>query len=364
LSRGGSIDVNFKPICLNVEPLRNFTEKVFERLGVPEEDARITADVLIEADLRGFDCHGVSRLFPTYTRIRKGLIETKPKIDITWVTPTTGCCDGGNGLGMVVGHRAMQACLSRAAEFGTAFLSVSRSNHFGIAGYYSSMALAENMIGITMTNASPRVVPTGGTTGILGTNPISVAVPRRTKPPFILDMATSAVSSGKLDVAVRKGGDVPEGWVYPSVKPFLDEEGVVPMSVLHRPLGGKVETGGYKGYGLGLLVDILCGPLSGAHSGSRLSASKREVEANIGHFFGAMKVAGFRPRDDFDRDFELLVEEVKASPREPGVEEIFIPGEPEALAKQKNRNGKVPVLPQIWKKLQQIAVDLNLPLSG
>lgn len=354
--------MNFEPVFLEVQHLRNFTQRVFETVGVPEEDAWVAADVLIEADLRGFDCHGVSRLFPSYTRIRKGLIETKPAIDITWLTPTTGCCNGGNGLGMVVGYRAMKACVSRAEEFGAAFLTVSGSNHFGIAGYYSSMALAENMIGITMTNASPRVVPTGGTTGILGTNPISVAVPRRTKPPFILDMATSAVSSGKLDLAARKGVAVPEGWVYPSVEPFLDEDGVVPMSVLHYPLGGRAETGGHKGYGLALMVDILCGTLSGAHSGSRLAASKKDVEANIGHFFGAMKVAGFRQRDDFDRDLELLVEDVKSSPREPGVEQIFIPGEPEASAKLKNRDGRIPVLPQVWKKLQQIAIELDLPL--
>lgn len=153
--------MNFEPIFLGVESLRTFTQRVFEGLGVSEEDAWIAADVLMEADLRGFDCHGVSRLFPSYNRIRKGLIETKPNIDITWVTPTTGCCDGGNGLGMVVGYRAMKACVSRAEEFGAAFLAVSRSNHFGIAGYYSSLALAENMIGITMSNASPRVVPTG-----------------------------------------------------------------------------------------------------------------------------------------------------------------------------------------------------------
>jgi L-2-hydroxycarboxylate dehydrogenase (NAD+) len=354
--------MNFEPIFIGVEPLRNFTQRVFESLGVPAADARIAADVLIEADLRGFDCHGVGRLFPYYNRIRKGLIETKPAIDITWLTSTTGCCDGGNGLGMVVGYRAMKACMLRAEEFGSAFLAVSRSNHFGIAGYYTSMALAEDMIGITMTNASPRVVPTGGTTGILGTNPISMAVPRKTKPPFILDMATSAVSSGKLDVAVRKGAEIPEAWVYPSVKPFLDEEGVVPMSVLHYPLGGSMETGGYKGYGLALMVDILCGPLSGAHFGSRLAASKKDVEANIGHFFGAMKLAGFRKREEFDRDLDLLVEDVKSSPREKGVEHICIPGEPESTAKAKHWKEGVPILPQAWKKLQQIAIELNLPL--
>lgn len=354
--------MNFEPVFLGVEPLRTFTQRVFEGLGVTKEDAWIAADVLIEADLRGFDCHGVGRLFPYYNRIRKGFIETKPDITITWVTATTGHCDGGNGIGMVVGHRAMKACIARAEEFGSAFLAVSRSNHFGIAGYYSSMALAENMIGITMTNASPRVVPTGGTTGILGTNPISVSVPRMTKPPFVLDMATSAVSSGKLDVAVRKGRDIPGSWVYPSVKPFLDKEGVVPMSVLQYPLGGSSETGGYKGYGLALMVDILCGALSGAHSGSRLAASKKDVEANIGHFFGAMKVAGFRQTKDFDRDLELLIEEVKSSPREKGIEQIYIPGEPEASAKGRLREGGIPVLPQAWKKLQQIAEELDLPL--
>jgi len=354
--------LNFEPVFLGVEPLRAFTQKVFESLGVPQEDARISADVLIEADLRGFDCHGVGRLFPYYKRIRKGLIETRPDIDITWSSPTTGCCDGGNGLGMVVGYRAMKACITRAKEFGSAFLAVSGSNHFGIAGYYSSMAIAEDMIGVAMTNASPRVVPTGGTTGILGTNPISVAFPRKTKPPFVLDMATSAVSSGKLDVAVRKGADIPEAWVYPSVKPFLDEEGVVPMSVLHYPLGGSMETGGYKGYGLSLMVDILCGALSGANSGSRLISSKKEVEANIGHFFGAMKVAGFRRPEAFDRDLETLVEDVKSSPLEEGKEQIFIPGEPEVSAKAKGLECGVPVLPQALKKLQQIAIEMDLQL--
>jgi len=353
-----------EPIILEAELLRGFTEKVFGCLGVPEEDARIAADVLLEADLRGFDCHGVARLFPCYKRIRKGLIETNPRMNFTWITSSTGSCDGGNGLGMVVGYRAMRACLSQAEESGAAFLAVSRSNHFGIAGYYSSMALAEKMIGITMSNASPRVVPTRGTTGILGTNPISVAVPRRSEAPFVLDMATSAVSSGKLDVVLRKGMEVPKGWIYPSVKPFLDEEGVVPMSVLQYPLGGSEETGGYKGYGLALMVDILCGALSGAHSGTRLAASKSELEANIGHFVGAMKISGFRPQDAFERDLELLIEDVKSSPREAGSEQVLIPGEGEALAKTKHCQGGISVSPQTWNKIRQIAAETNLPFPG
>lgn len=350
-------------VLFDPDRLRSFTETVFERMEVPQGDARIAADVLIEADLRGFDSHGVARLFPCYNRMKRGLIEARPKIDIEWLTPTTGHVDGGNGLGMVVAYRAMEACLSRAKEFGAAFLAVRRSNHFGIAGYYSSMALSWNMIGIAMSNASPRVVPTGGTTGILGTNPLSVAIPTRGGPPFILDMSTSVVSSGKLDVAVRKGEEIPKGWVYPSVAPFLDGDGVVPMSVLQYPLGGEAKTGGYKGYGLALLIDILSGVLSGAHFGSRLASSKIEAEANIGHFLGALSLSGFRATEAFERDFDLLVRDVKSSPREPGVDRIFIPGEPEMGRKRENLQKGVPLSPAVVEKLTTIASELGLPFS-
>jgi len=349
-----------EPVLFDVGVLRDFTEKVFERTGVPKKDAKIAADVLIEADLRGFDSHGVARLFPCFTRIKKGLIEAKPKIKIKWLTPTTGHCNGGNGLGMVVGYHAMKSCLLRAKENGSAFLTVNRSNHFGIAGYYSSMALDYEMIGIAMSNASPRVVPTGGTTGILGTNPISVAIPRKGNSPFILDMSTSAVSSGKLDVFVRKGMEIPEGWVYPSIEPFLDSEGVVPMSVLQYPLGGKKITSGYKGYGLALLVDILSGVLSGANFGSRLTASKTEMEANMGHFFGAMQIKGFREIEEFNRDIESLVQDIKSSPLEPEVDRIFVPGEPEIYTKKENLKKGIPVLPIVLNKLREISSELNL----
>jgi LDH2 family malate/lactate/ureidoglycolate dehydrogenase len=352
-----------EPVLIDAEVLRGFTEKVFKRLEVPPEDAKIATDVLIEADLRGFDCHGVARLYPCFNRIKNGVIETRPKIKIKWLTHSTGHCDGGNGLGMVVGWHAMKACLYRAEEFGSAFLAVNRSNHFGIAGYYSSMALDLGMIGIAMSNGSPRVVPTGGTTGILGTNPMSVAVPNKQESPFILDMATSAVSSGKIDVVIRKGEKAPNGWVYPSVEPFLDSQGVVPMSVLQYPLGGTKVTGGHKGYGLALMVDILSGILSGANFGSRLSASKMpDTPANIGHFFGAMKISGFRRIGEFSRDFDSLVQDVKSSPLEPDTERIFIPGEPEIIAREENQRKGIPILPSVLERLKQIGSELDLKI--
>jgi L-2-hydroxycarboxylate dehydrogenase (NAD+) len=358
------MSTSLNPVFFDEPELRSFTEQVFMKTGVASKEAKIAADVLIEADLRGFDCHGLARLYPCFQRIKKGLIETKPQIEIKWLTPTTGCCNGGNGIGMVVGWYAMQACLQRAGEFGSAFLTVKRSNHFGIAGYFSSLALDFNMIGLAMCNASPRVVPTGGTTGILGTNPISLAVPDEGKGPFILDMSTSAVSSGKIDVTLRKGEKIPAGWVYPSVEPFLDSEGVAPMSVLQYPLGGVKETGGYKGYGLALMVDILAGVLSGANFGSRLAASKKpDAEADIGHFFGAWQISGFRSMEEFRRDFGALRQDIKSSPLEPAVERIFIAGEPELLNKQANRKKGIPVLPATIDQLEKIAAELDIDFA-
>lgn len=350
--------------CFDADILHHFVEQVFIKLNVPLEDAEIAANVLIEAELRGFDCHGLGRLFPCVKRLRRGLINPQPHIEINWLTETTGICNGGNGLGMVVGHRAMSACIERAKHFGAAFLTAKKSDHFGIAGYYSSMALEHNMIGIAMTNASPRVVPTGGTTGKIGTNPLSVAIPRKEGIPFILDMSTSVVSSGKIDVKLRKGEKVPEGWIYPLTKPFLDEYGVAPMAVLQLPLGGSKETSSYKGYGLGLLVDILCGVLSGANFGSRLvSVKSTDKEANIGHFFGAIQLSGFRQISGIFKDLEALIQDVKSSPVEPGVEKILIPGEPEAGEKAHHKKQGIAVLTSVLEKLRQIGKELKIDIS-
>jgi L-2-hydroxycarboxylate dehydrogenase (NAD+) len=350
--------------CFDADILYQFVEQVFIRLNVSSEDAKIAADVLIEAELRGFNCHGLGRLFPCFKRLQKGLINPRPHIEINWLRETTGICDGGNGLGMVIGHRAMSACIQSAKQFGTAFLTAKKSDHFGIAGYYSSMALEHDMIGIAMTNASPRVVPTGGTTGKIGTNPLSVAIPRKEGIPFILDMSTSVVSSGRIDVLLRKGEKVPDGWIYPLTKPFLDEYGVAPMAVLQLPLGGTKETSGYKGYGLGLLVDILCGVLSGANFGSRLVSVKSPIkEANIGHFFGAIQLEGFRDLSSIFKDFEALTQDVKSSPLETIVDKIYIPGEPEFEAKEFHKKNGISVLPPVLDKLRQIGEELEIDIS-
>jgi len=345
----------------NERIIRQFLEEVFLKLGLQNKDAKITADVLIEAEYRGYSCHGLARLFYYVERLKNNMIDPNSLITIDWNTDTTGICDGNNGLGMVVGYKAMTECIKKAKQHGTAFLTVRKSNHFGIAGYYSSIALKHNMIGITMTNASPRVVPTGGSTGKIGTNPISFSIPRKNGVPYVLDMSTSSVSSGKIDVYLRAGKKVPNGWIYSDREPHLDKNGVAPMSVLQLPLGGHSLTSGYKGYGLGMLVDILCGVLSGANFGSKLTSSKTlDQEANIGHFFGALQLSGFRDIGLFFNDLESFIEDIKSSPLDKDTQMIQIPGEPEFYSTNNLQKKGIPIISSVFKKIRQIDKELNI----
>ncbi|MFQ6111083.1 MAG: Ldh family oxidoreductase [Nitrospinota bacterium] len=338
------------------ESLRAFVEEVFTRQGVPEADAAISADVLISADLRGISSHGVARL-PYYSgRMREGKINPRPRMELTSFSPATALLDAGNGLGMVAGVRAMEECIRKAEGLGVGFVAVKNSCHFGIAGYYSMMALAHDMVGIALSNASPRVVPLWGREGMLGTNPFSIAIPSGREPPFVLDMATSAVSSGKIEEALRQGKPIPEGWVYDTGEKIeLDERGMIPMSVLHLPLGWTKELGGHKGYGLALMVDLLSGPLSGANFGRKLSSAfdPEAPGAGVGHFFGALRVDGFRPVEEFK---DAVDEAAKA----PGRERVYVAGEPEAEAEALARKEGIKLKAPVVEKLQEVAESIGL----
>ena len=272
-------------LIFRAQDLREFVVRYFTKLGVPERDARIAADILVSADLRGVDSHGVIRLSTYYgSRLRKGLIDPNPKITVLAETPATLRIDGGAGLGQVVGYQAMTRCIAKAKEVGTALVTVRNSNHYGIAGYYAMMALEEGMIGVSYTNAQSLVAPTYGRTAILGTNPIAVAVPAGKERPYVLDMATSIVPIGRITVYQKSGRQIPEGW-------GVDKEGGVttdPNQVLDggalMPLGGIDTMRGYKGYGLAMLVDIFCGVLSGAATATCGGASGREYARGCGAF--------------------------------------------------------------------------------
>ncbi len=345
------------------ENLRSFVEEVFRRQGVPEADAGTSADVLISADLRGISSHGVARLPYYIGRMWEGKINPRPMMELTSFSPATALLDAANGLGMLAGVRAMKECIRKAEELGAGFVAVKNSCHFGIAGYYSMMALPHDMVGIALSNASPRVVPLWGREGMLGTNPFSIAIPAGREPHFVLDMATSAVSSGKIEVALRQGKPVPEGWVFETGEKLeLDHRGMIPMSVLHLPLGWTKELGGHKGYGLALMVDLLSGPLSGASFGRKLTSvfDPKAPGAGVGHFFGALRVGGFRPAWEFKDAVDEALSEMKRSAKAPGRERVYVAGEPEFEAEAISRKEGIKLNSLVVEKLRQVAEGVGL----
>src|SRR6266436_3215402 len=250
-----------------IEALREFSTRMFLHFGVPKYDAVQAAEVLATADLRGIDSHGVARLHSYFDMLTLGRINPRPEIKVLRSTPSTATIDGDNGLGLVVGPHANRFAMDMAERFGSGWVSVQNSNHYGIAGYYVLKALERNLIGWAMTNSTKLVAPLWGAERMLGTNPIAIGFPGKEEPPIVIDMATSAAAYGKIEIARRRGEPIPEGWA-------VDGEGRAttnPNDMVNGgallPLGSDRERGGHKGYGLAIMVDILCGVLSGANWG-------------------------------------------------------------------------------------------------
>ncbi|TRO48782.1 Ldh family oxidoreductase, partial [Candidatus Bathyarchaeota archaeon] len=257
-------------LTIDFETLERFMVEVFTGVGVPEEDARVCADVLISADRMGIDSHGVNRLKPTYyDRIRAGVQSPVTRIEVLHETPTTAVIDGHHGMGHVIARRAMETCIAKASEHGIAMVAVRNSTHYGIAGYYALMAAEEEMIGVTGTNARPAVAPTHGVENMLGTNPLTFAFPTDEGFPFLLDAATSITQRGKIEIKARQGKPVPEGLVIDGDGvPMTDAEEILGALIRGEasllPLGvGSEETGGHKGYGYSAVVEVLSSALQG-----------------------------------------------------------------------------------------------------
>lgn len=347
-----------------LEDLKNYIVRFFEHYDVPEADARIVADVLTSADLRGVESHGIIRLDSYYgSLIRKGLINPKSPVKILNETPAVMAVDGGQGLGHVVGYQTMQRCIEKAREVGVCMATVRNSNHYGIAGYYAMMALPHDMIGISFTNAQPLVAPTYGKTAILGTNPIAVAAPAGNHQPYVLDMATSIVAIGRITVYQKAGLPIPEGW-------GVDKDGLMttdPNDVLQggalMALGGTDIMRGYKGYGLALMVDIFSGVLAGAGFALGVGGPKTNRPANVGHFFAAISIDAFRPVFDFKQDMDSLLHMLKTAPKALGQDRIYIHGEKEfELAEHYRRNG-VPLMIEVVKQLRESGEALGVPFD-
>lgn len=340
-------------------------------MGCPADQAKVAADCLNQADLRGVDSHGVARL-SGYVRLWElNRLNAAPEIKIIHETPSTAVVDGDKGLGLVVAPRAMEIAINKAKIAGTGWVAVQNSNHYGIAGYHAMLALPHDMIGISMTNASPLVAPTFSKSRFLGTNPIAVAIPAEKQPPFIIDMATTTVANGKLEVLQRKGLPAPLGWTQdkdgnPTTDAYSLKKG---GSML--PLGGDREHGGHKGYCLGAMVDIFSAVLSGANYGpwvppfvSFLEPPANPVGNGIGHFLGAIRVDAFRPAAEFKRHMDNWIQTFRNAEPTAGNEKVLIPGDPEReLTSERLQNG-IPLHEQVIADLIELGRKFDLKFEA
>ena len=357
-------------IRVMAEPLKAFCIQVFEKLDVPVRDAEIVADNLVAADLRGISSHGVARLRRYVKGLQDGVMLAQPEIRVVHETPATALIDGGDGLGQPVSRRAMRMAIEKARNLGAGFVSVRNSNHYGIAGYYAMMALEYDMIGISMTNAAVLVVPTFGRNAMLGTNPISVAIPAGEERPYVLDMATSTVPRGKLEVYNRMEKPLPMGWATDETgEPTPDAPRVLENFMQLAgggllPLGGAGELlGGHKGYGLALLVDLLSGVLPGAGYANNIYLKDKDgkpLPANVGHFLGALRVDGFRPLDEFKATMDDAIRRLKETAKASGQGRIYIHGEKEyEIADERQQNGVI-LHPKVEADLKAMAEEFTV----
>jgi L-2-hydroxycarboxylate dehydrogenase (NAD+) len=336
--------------------LTKFAAAAFEKMGIPAEDALITAQALVAADLRGVDSHGTAHLGPFYIkRIKDGLVNAKPNIKITSRASSTAVMDGDKGLGFVIGYRAMEEAMRRAEATGTGFVAVRNSTHYGAGAYYAMMALKKDMIGISLTQGGKGVVAPGSKGRGLGLNVISVAVPAKEEAPFVLDMATGVVANGKLEVAARNKRSIPVGWAVDIDNNPVTEVSKVTGGIL--PLGGLPETGSFKGFGLTVLVDILCSTLSSWPTVPELSGQQYTGQAS--HFFGAISINGFLPAEQFKANMDNMIRAHHNLPKAAGVDRIYMCGEIEQEIENKRKKG-LPLHPDIVASLQTLAQDLNL----
>lgn len=320
------------------EVLEKFMVNVMVKAGIPPEDAKIVGDVLLQADKLGFDSHGVNRLKTIYLdRIKQGILNPVTTYKIVREGPTTAVIDGQNGMGHVIAYNAMKLAIEKAKKYGMGMITVRNSSHYGFAGYYPLMAVRENMIGITGTNARPSVAPTFGVENMLGTNPMTFGIPTDESFPFLLDCATSITQRGKVELYAREGKELQKGWV-------IDENGdsktnssqvledIIAGKAALTPLGGVgEETGGYKGYGYATVVEILSAALQQGSFMKMLMGTKdgKKVPYPVGHFFIVIDINAFTDPDDFKKTTGDILRELRASKKMPGQTRIYTAGEKE-----------------------------------
>ncbi len=355
-------------VYINANILENFMMDVFGGLGVPTEDAKIIAEVLITSDRRGIDSHGIQRCKMYYDRIKAGIYEVHTKIDIIKEGPTTALLDGNCGMGHVIAYKAMSMAIEKAKKYGLGAVAVRNSTHFGIAGYYSLMAIKEGMIGLAVTNARPSIPPTFGVEPMLGTNPLTIGAPTNEEFPFLLDAATSIIQRGKVEVYERINKNLPENTVIDENGEFLTNAGNVLKKMGEKkaallPLGGKGEdTAGYKGYGYATIVELLSSALQeGIYLRDTIGIEEDgQKRLKVGHFFLAINTESFIGIDSFKRTAGKIMKDLRNSPKEPGAKKIYTAGEKEYIAYLERKNTGIPLNESLQNDIKVMQKELNL----
>jgi LDH2 family malate/lactate/ureidoglycolate dehydrogenase len=353
-----------------IEQLQEFCTRVFQSLGVTPDDAAVAADILALSDLRGIDSHGIARLTAYYGLLKAGRLNPRPNITVVRETPSTVTLDGDNGLGLVVAPRANQMVMDKADRVGTGWAAVRNTNHFGIAGWYVLKALVRDQIGWCMTNTSRIAAPLWGRERMLGTNPLAIAFPGKQEPAIVIDMATTAAAYGKIEMAIRQGDPIPAGWAIDDTgEPTIDPSRMANGGAM-LPLGSTRELGGHKGYCLAAMVDLLCGPLSGANWGPFTPAFAlthpdvmKPVGRGIGHFLGAMKIEAFIDPDEFKHQVDEWIRTFRRTPPAPRTHGPLIPGDPEREAQLVRQKNGIPVILPIIEDLRRIAGETGIPFE-
>ncbi|MCB0125804.1 MAG: Ldh family oxidoreductase [Caldilineaceae bacterium] len=311
-------------VRIDADPLRRQVAVILQAANVPEPHAQLTAEILTAASLRGVDTHGVGNVVGYVQAIEEGRYTIPQSVTIVSESATTALLDCGNGLGFVAAHRAMTLSIAKAKQHGVGMVSVRNGHHIGMVGYYPLMAVAQEMIGMAVTNASRSMRPAQGAHPRLGTNPIAFGAPAGKERPFLLDMATTTVASGKLSLARRLGVPIPEGWAVDAEgMPLTEPPAQRSEAWSQNPLGNTIEQGGHKGYGLAVMVDILAGVLSGGGYSAQLAGGENMT------WTMAVDIAAFRPVDEFKAMMDTMIQELHATPPEPDADRVLVAGDPE-----------------------------------
>ena len=349
--------------------LHSFAAAVFQHFGLTPEDADLAADVLVTADCRGVDSHGVARLWAYVRLFERNKVNPRPQVSVLRESASTAAIDGDGGLGLIVGPRANEIAMQKAEAAGMGWVTVRNSSHYGIAGYYPLQALARNLIGWSMTNASPAVTPLWGAERNLSTNPLAVAFPAGDEPPIVIDMSTSVVPVGKVEAYRRRGQPLPAGWIvdadgHPSNRPedYFDGGSLL-------PLGADRDHGGHKGYCLATLVDLLSGVLSGANWGPFVPTfvagdeSPSSVGKGVGHCFAAMRIDAFMDLEEYQQRVDHWIQTMRSTKPAPGTSGPLIPGDPERKSAVERRQTGIPLDDAVAEQLREIGEKIGIPFD-